>query len=360
VSFRLSLLEALKETEELISEGYEIEAKGRALASDREAYVDPNIDGEWAEDVAKWHSYAADFCRKFETIFFTEDEYEVIDALVAISRWTAQDFIEVCKDAVEKGAKRKDRMVAFNTYYADAVAEDVVYYDERQAELTGRSGIWLYGRLMTIDEYTFSAFLNDYTSCFHQFLNWFDKKVTQLKEVANRVFATPDATPLSVRIATMWREAVEVYSSWGLYDKGDYDALYAFCRLSEIEFRVGSAPGHATHVHVGSILANATYYDTDESVHDVFMRLCRHYVCRVQNHKESELTSVSILRVRTAEFFQGILPFVTSMDFRLKSPVRFWDREFSSELKLLEDLPPSVREFRLCLKAYERFLKERR
>jgi hypothetical protein len=355
----LSLLEALKETEELISEGYEIETKGRALASDREAYVDPNIDGEWANDVSKWHFRVADFSRRFENVFFTEDEYGVIDILGMISRWTAQDFIEVCKSASEKGARRKDRMVAFNPLLTDEVVRDVEHYDKRQIELTGRSGIWLYGRVMTIDEYTFSAFLNDYTSCFHQFLNWFDKKVTQLKEVVNRVFATPEATPLVVRIATMWREAVEVYSSWGLYDKGDYDALYAFCRLSEIEFRVGSAPGHATHVHVGSILAKAAYYDTDESVHDVFMRLCKHYVCRVQNHKESELTSVSILRVRTPEFFQGILPFVTSMDFRLKSPVRFWGREFSSELKLLEDFPPSVREFRLCLKAYERFIKER-
>jgi hypothetical protein len=360
VTFRLSLLEALKETEELISEGYEIEAKGRALASDREAYVDPNIDGEWAADVAKWHFRVADFCRKFETIFFTEEEYGVIDTLGIISRCTAQDFIEVCKSASKNGARRKDRMVTFTPYLTSEVANDLKFYDEKQMRLTGRSGIWLYGRLMTIDEYTFSAFLNDYTSCFHQFLNWVDKKVTQLNEVANRVFATPDATPLAVRIATMWREAVEVYSFWHLYDKGDYNALHALCRLSNIEFRVGSTPGHATHVTAGSIFTEAIYYDTDESVHDVFMRLCRHYRCRVLSHKENESTSVSIPRVRISEFFQGTLPFVTSMDFRLKSPIHYWGREFSGELEVLKDLPPLGREFGLCLKAYERFIKERR
>jgi hypothetical protein len=356
----VNLLEALSELENLVSRGYELEAQGRMLATGREEFVNW-ADEIWFGNMRVWHKSARDFCSRLIGKIFTETEFVRVDALYEYAEEISTEFGDASRLSQGR-AKRKDRMVVF-TYNTGTIVDYLMKYDKHQSALSGRSGIWLYGRAMTLEEYTFSALYNDYTSCFHQFLNWLVKKIASIKEVANRVYAIPGATEIAVMMAKLWRDAVEVYNSWNLYSEEDYDALCALCRLNEIDFRVGSMEGHATHAVIRPLFSEATYYDTDESVHYVFDDLCSHYGLRVVKHIEGESTTVEIPRPLLRDFFQGVLPFVTTMDLRLsriKIAEYLWSKEFKREFEELRDYPEEYREYKLCLKAYERFIKERR
>jgi hypothetical protein len=108
------------------------------------------------------------------------------------------------------------------------------------------------------------------------------------------------------------------------------------------------------------LVCEASYYDVDEEVHFIFWELCKHYRCRVLSHEAGDVTVVAIPRTHMSDFLQGVLPFTTSMDLRLKNPTYYWGPKFRGELEKMEGFASWPREFRLCLKAYERFLKERR
>jgi hypothetical protein len=340
----------------LTVEGYKLEAKGRELATRRNEPIGSE-DGLWANGLFEWHVKLMAAAESLRELLLSDAEVKTIDDLR-----DASSSLRFCVDLISHKSNghypRSAKIITIvgpsDTHYT---VMHLIWYDNYQRKLTGRSGIWLYGRVMSEDEYTFSAFLNDYTSCFHQFLNWLQQKSGAIREVSTNVYATADAVPLLVKAAALWRDAVERYFTWELYHTPDYRVTTALCHGNEAEFRVGSAVGHATHVE-RRVRITAEYYDTDEAVHRVFMALSSRYNCRVIEHEREERTVVVIPLVRIPEFFQGVLPFVTSMDFRLRYPSQYW-YAFSEELRELqsEGLEGEDLEYELCLKAYERFIK---
>jgi len=350
------LSDDLKALNELIPEGYKLEAKGRELATRREediCYEDSN----WANDLAEWHDNVLRYARDTE-VPFTKGEVDVMVDLYETSATIAGEGYGIAH-YYGGGHKRSEPITTYADVYR--LTRRLRNYNNAQMKITGRSGIWLLDRAMTEENYTFSAFLNDYTSCFHQFLNWLNQKIGSIREVAPKVYATLDATPLTIRIGMLWSEAVGEYGEWNLYMGEDFRSLFALCKANNVEFRVGSSVGHATHVDAGVLFATAEYYDTDEFVHEVFTRLCEFYGCAILEHREEEVTIVRIPRFRVEDFFQGVLPFVTSMDMRIAEPEVYWAKHFQKDLDELreEGYEGEELEFRLCLKAYERFKSER-
>jgi hypothetical protein len=358
----VSLLEALRESQLLVTRGYGLEALGRKLAVARDEPVGAD-DIYLVEEIPYWYEDVYEFCDRVRSKLFTDREADIASTLYEEVAWIRHYFASIYDNATRAGARRRDRMVSVSpSILVEELTAHMVRYDKAQARLTGRSGIWLFKRAMTLEEYTFSAFLNDYTSCFHQFLNWLNRRIGSVKEVADRVYATPDASQASISTASSWREAVEVYNTWNLYSPEDYNALYALCKPVETEFRVGSAIGHTTHIAIRPIFLEASYYDRDESVHTVFIELCEHYGCRIKQHEIGDVTVVAVPRIRAADFMQGVLPFTTSMDLRIGNPGYYWGSRFKEELRELEKGVPvlsELREFDLCVEAYKRFLKER-
>jgi hypothetical protein len=339
---------------DLIEWGKRIEAKGRELAARREEAIGSE-DLQWIEQLDYWHYVCISTVRDFEDIVFTESEIYVIASL-----FTAIRHLYFPADAAVisgEGRPRKTPISEFARKKLDDLVEYLRDYNSEQKKLSGRNGIWLLDTV-PLEQYSWSAFLNDLDSCFHQFLNWLTMKTGTLVEVTKRVYASTKSMPVAVECAKAWSLSVDKYHEWRLYDFFDYGALGAFVIENKGEFRVGSAAGHATHVEFYPLYARAEYYDDDEGVHEVFMRLAEHYGCRVVDHEMGVYTTVEVPRASLLDFFRGVLPFVTSMDFRLVKPDVFWCKQFCREYEELKGVPSSERELRLCITAYDRLKRE--
>jgi hypothetical protein len=339
---------------ELVKWGAELEARGRELAARREEPIGRE-DYDWFSDLSQWHEELRYVAEPGEGVLFTEEEARTIRNLHGnfVDLFYTAEYV-VIRSKEHRGLPRKTPIFEIVRWYVKKLAERLKDYDETQKKLTGKTGIWLLGAV-PLEQYTWSAFLNDVTSSFHRVLTWLTMKFGDLVEVAPNVYASSRSLPVAVECATMWREATLKYVEWGLYAAEDFPALAGVVRENKAEFVVGSSPGHATHAEFYPLYATAEYYDTDEKVHEVFIRLSQHYGCEVAEHREEEVTVVRIPRSAFADFFRGVLPFVTSMDYRLYLPDRFWGVYFREEYERLRvGLDKIEREFRLCITAYER------
>jgi hypothetical protein len=176
------------------------------------------------------------------------------------------------------------------------------------------------------------------------------------------VLAYPLSAPLAIEACSSWNAAIDKYYEWRLYADHDYRELAALIRGNAAEVRVGSAQGHASHIDFYPLMSRAEYYDNDEPVHKVFMRLCEAYGCTVATHEERVSTVVVVPRMAWSDFFQGVLPLVTSMDLRMGEPYVYWAYKFGEDLEKMEEqeLEMEEMEYRLCLKAYSKFMREAR
>jgi hypothetical protein len=340
----------------LVKQGAELEAKGRELATRREEPIGRE-DYDWFSDLSYWHEELRYEAEPAEGMLFTEEEVRTIRDLhenFGDLFYTA-DYV-VIRSKEHGGLPRKTPIFEIVHWYVEKLAERLKDYDETQKKLTGKTGIWLLDAV-PLEQYTWSAFLNDVTSSFHRVLEWLTMKFGDLVEVAPNVYVSSRSLPVAVECARMWREATFKYVEWALYAAEDFPALAGLVRENKAEFVVGSSPGHATHVEFYPLYATAEYYDVDEEVHEVFIKLSEYYGCEVVERRE-EVTVVRIPRPSLVDFFRGVLPFVTSMDYRIGLPADFWGKYFKEEYERLKDLDEIEREFRLCVIAYERLKAE--
>jgi hypothetical protein len=338
---------------ELIEWGKRLEAKGRELAFKRGEAIGGEDKG-WLFDFHVWHQECYSNLAFLEDLVLTKSELETIDEL----RAKALEVYRYAVTVLDKGLGRPrgDPVSSYAEMGELAVLGLALReYNSVQMRLTGKRGIWLLGNV-PLEQYTWSAFLNDLDSCFHLFLNWLTARLGLLSETAPGVYASTKSLPVAVECAIMWREAVDVYYAWRLYHEDDYASLAAFIHENKAEFRVGSAAGHAAHVEFTPFYARVEYYDTDAEVHAVLKMMIKYEYsdCRIE-YRYGELTVISVPRSVFADFFRGVLPFTTSMDFRLRDPCRYWCVYFRDALSVLEETkaPPEEREYKLCGLAYE-------
>ena len=361
------LEEKQEEFDLLITQGYEYEAEGRKIASMRNEKISEE-DETWAENMKKWHE------EFYDALTHIKEEEEVVELILEALNSGIILFSEIRIFIIkteESNIKRLSTLRSLPMYISYINDEDInsilsylERYDDDQYNLTHREGIWMYKKLMTEDEYTYSALVNDATSVFHQLLNYLARKYQKLVVIVpEKVYSDGVVNPYLERLALQWNKATEIFNKENLYYSEDYECLYAIIRGTNLEMRVGSSEGHATHVEQRLRGIVATYYDTDEDVHEVFMKLCDYWGINVIEHKTRESTDIFAPAIGECDikFMKAVLPFVTSMDYRLAEGYSYWkDSRWGKqyEIQKSKDLFGEDLELQMCIIAGSDILKE--
>lgn len=177
-------------------------------------------------------------------------------------------------------------------------------------------------------KYSWSAFLNDITAIYHTFLDIFRQMVGSVKPLIYDnvkildILVTDNSDNLLTEMALAWWLATRFCNEWFLYEYEDYDKLGAYVGLDRAEFTVGSSANHKTVVTRKVTWFDMLYYDYDDSVRECYAKLCEYYhIPIVEDYKENDYVHnrIHILaRGKLFDYFEKVLPFMTSMDFRLE------------------------------------------
>lgn len=330
---------------DIISRGRELEKRGRMIAVARNQLIGEE-DRKWFCDMSQWHdelAYSEVTYGLFEIGILEPSEYEGIRNLRNAPQAILQsvEFVFPSTDS-PKRHKAFPRSTSLETvlkeYYEGEEADTkhtllilgLEGYDYTQSQYTGKSGIWLYGTV-PLEKYTYSAYVNDYTSCFHVFLDWLSMKISHVDILFDKVYGIKPYDPYLINNVALWYKATQILRKEGVYFENDADALSSIVHGNEAEMRVGSSPGHAVHIESRILGLTGTYYDTDESVNDIVMRLVNFLGGRVLEYNDNESVSFFFPRGAERELFIGLLPFTTSMDIRIKIPM-LWCRGRWKEL----------------------------
>jgi len=203
-------------------------------------------------------------------------------------------------------------------------------------KLTGRRCLWGWGKVPP-SSYTIALLVNDATSCFHRVIEWAAKYLCPSIRLSSRVAAVKGFSPTLAEYALWWDHAVSILDDMDLYASEDAPALGAIVKPDEVEFRVGSSPGHATHCEKKPVGVRCTYYDTDFDVNLAMVVLAHSHGVEVEDADLHDHVTFFVYWEKAQRFFAGILPFSTSMDFRLKNPDDWWGPDYA--VKAMEGLP---------------------
>jgi len=165
----------------------------------------------------------------------------------------------------------------------------------------------------------------------------------------------------------VWDRLTEAFNKLGLYEIADYKELKAVVRGREAELRVGSTPGHRTHIDLDT--GTLRYYDDDLKVNQIFNRLLgdieykrvsgeikRPPKCQVVTDEVwgvfcSHITEDNIIDVMRC------VATVTSMDIREPAPQLWWGKAIK-RIPELKTACPGMDEYCLLKNTLE-YLKTR-
>jgi len=302
-----------------VTRGYELEALGRKIASEDWKRIGAEDMGFFKE-LYLWHTNFYDELDRLGLIV-SADVHSSFERIL----FSCYRIYHIFSEYIYGGDFERSARLRDITYVYKSLIKELLHYNANQYGLSGEDGIWIYGKLMDDDSYTYSAFVNDYTSSFHRLLNWVNRNYGSVVRVNHRVFAFPNASEDAVKLCMAWGDAVEKYNEFGIYDGGDFSELRCVVVSNSADIRVGSSPGHATHVEIMAHGITATYYDTDEIVNRVISRLAESYGIRIERMDPRQYVAMFIPHDKAAAFAQAVLPFATSMDLRLALPSEWWE-----------------------------------
>jgi len=204
-------------------------------------------------------------------------------------------------------------------------------------------------------KYTLTLVVNDMASCFHRLAEMVEKvSSTGLTEYGKCVFY-PDADPNLVGACKVWDRLTKTFNELELYEADDYEELKAVVRGREAELRVGSTPGHRTHINLDT--GTLRYYDDDQKVNQIFNRLLgeikRGPKCQVV---EDEVKGVFFSHVTEDNIIDIMrcLATVTSMDIR-EPATNLWWLEAIERIPGLKTACPGMDEYCLLKNTLEYF-----
>jgi len=231
-------------------------------------------------------------------------------------------------------------------YGWDYAKKDIEELEDNVKWITGKRCLWTYGKVPP-SGYTIALLLNDITSCYHRLIEWLSTKVCPAHHLGARVAAVEGYSKTLAQYALWWDAATEALYDAGIYALEDYSAIGALVKSDEVEFRVGSSPGHATHCERKPVGLRCIYYDTDAIVNSAMALLARAHRVEVEEIDEVDHVTFFVYWDKAKRFFTGVLPFATSMDFRIGNPKHYWGSDWAA--KVLETIdgpgiwPPSHR-----------------
>jgi hypothetical protein len=172
-----------------------------------------------------------------------------------------------------------------------------------------------------------------------------------------RCLALPKTLPHEklIEACRRWKNTAEKLNELGLYATEDYPVLEGRIIGKELQLRVGSAAGHATHIDIEK--GTLEYYDQDVPVNEAMHDYLEKYAgldCEVHSNGVS-CKNVNIDNVVKATV---VLAFATSKDFRINNPSQYY-LENTRLLDFLEEkgieipIPTEqIQEVRKALKEY--------
>jgi len=321
--------ELLKEFSEFIREAYELERVGRELASREGDVVDEEI--QWLSKLNNLYnamgSKALDLYSKLSEMGAPPDVVDALHQVWTVTALFGHSYHLLLKlfNKVRYVAVRGDRI---SKYLSDEdvnwVEFFIKYLDDSSLERLGRRCTWIVGKLVPARDASFSAVINDITACHHLFTDWlainFDPEI---KRVSDKVYEKNGR-----------RELVDMCIEWSRIEKAlekadallhtDYLSIRCIVIDGKAYVRVGSAPGHATHVEIADDKLRIEYYDRDESVHNALIELAKRLGIEVVSHKVSEQTVFRAPIEKVATDVPKLLAFATSMDERLRRGESYW------------------------------------
>lgn len=238
-------------------------------------------------------------------------------------------------------AKRRDKISRHLPHHIDTkkgiisysnVADCVLAIGSLVSGDTNRECIWVLEKLKPAEEYTFAELINDVTACHHTLMDYIRMHLDpELTEVYSGVYAKY-ARPELVELCKAWRSSANVLYKGGdgIYAGEDYLSTYCVVWGNRAELRVGSSPGHATHVELTDDRVVVRYYDTDEVVHLVLAKIAERFGFAPTKHKPREYTEFRMPLKHADRFFSYVLPSATTMDLRISCPECYWGRTFRS------------------------------
>jgi len=213
-------------------------------------------------------------------------------------------------------------------------------------------------------KYTLTLVVNDMASCFHRLAEMVEKvSIKGLTEYGKCVFY-PDADPNLVDACKVWDRLTETFNELGLYETADYEELKAVVRGREAELRVGSTPGHRTHIDLDT--GALRYYDDDLKVNQIFNRLLgdigykrvsgeikRPPKCQVVEDEVKGVFCTHITEDNIRDVMRCVAT-VTSADIREPAPQLWWGKAIK-RIPELKTACPEMDEYCLLKNTLEYF-----
>jgi hypothetical protein len=312
---------------ELIKRGYELEKIGRKLAYASKGPIFHGADTKWIADLNFWYMDAlatAYILVRTLTEGGPHPLSNVVDML-HIGRIAAKYASDLVTEALNKygPVSRETKVVDISARIARDFKQALEALSREVNSITGSPCLWILDRIKPLEEYTVAAMYNDLTACHHKILDYLSMTIDpETARVSERVFSSR-GNPVLVEGCLKWERVLTELFTHGLVEPSDYHPTICVVTGNHASVRVGTVPSHATHVELVDGTIRAQYYDVDEAVHREVMKLAEKLGIRVVEHAPDEYTVLELPAEKSDLLFKRLLPFISSMDSRIRSPNRW-------------------------------------
>lgn len=312
-----------------------VEAEGRRRASERDEL--PESDADFLNDMKHAARDLASRLSKYQEAVSGEESkrLDTLKTLGKMVRNAAEGLRRRATICLGRGEPRKDCILDEDEMLM------MKWMDSASKLAIGKRCTWLLGE---VEPYNLSSALNDLTACYHRFLEksmeFIDRVEDRVEAVGKCLWRKERTNPKLVEACRVWDWLTERLSR-DLYEIDDYEALSWYSFDDKAEIRVGSSPGHKTHLDLKK--GELKYYDTDLEVNKVMAWLLE-VAAGLDCTWLSEGVECGGLTEDKLEAVAKVLAAPTSMDYRLMDPENYWPEEYwdiddegERFLKLLEE-----------------------
>jgi len=315
--------------EEIRDRLLEAESELRKLAT--EVQMSGSIEklDEWMGRISEvgdvlWEAEnSVDFLRR------AAEEDPILDAL--------QDVVRYAREATDEIRKALKYAYEPDPVIDSRVEEKLEELDAAVRKLTGEGCRY---RLTPAVASKLSARLNDLASCIHRAA----ERILGAVRKIGRCDITANASRAAVKACAAWSAAADKLYDRGLYSGQDADYLWGYVVGDKVYLRVGSSEGHRTVIDLKS--GTLDYYDTDEEVNEAMKRLLEKVGLSCE--KRSDGVTCRGVNPSNAHRAAEVLAFATSMDFRIKEPIKYWGEDAAIEWEVdqaertLREIEPKI------------------
>jgi hypothetical protein len=312
---------------ELVRRGYELERIGRQLAYASKGLILWGADTKWIADLNLWYESTLSTVNRLVWRLAEAGPHPLANAvdMLHIGLLAARRTSDLVLEALNKygTVRREAKIVDISASIARDLKQTLEALSREVNIVTGAPCIWILGRIKPLEEYTVAAMYNDLTACHHRIVDYLSLVIDpETTAVSERVISLR-GNPVLVDGCLKWERVLTELYMHGLVDPSDYRPTICIVTGDRAGIRVGTIPSHATHVELVDGAVRAVFYDVDEAVHKEVMKLAEKLGIRVVEHSPAEYTVLEVPVEKRDLLFKRLVPFISSMDERTRSPDRW-------------------------------------